>query len=683
MYKYSEFTILCQPPHNGIMRSKYYMLLILLALAVGCRYGVVDTGQLSIPELQEKYGKSAHAYELHTAGMGLGQAEISPSTPLLVRSTVDRLAITYSPPKQGIAPGGSVSITIPPGSTLPQLTEKDSAGYVEISASDNSPLNGKVIIVPLHRKSIDDPARNNPYHSLPRNRRVVLAILPEGLSGKATVRFSWFNATIDRFARRFHGDRLLIRVKADHDADGFAEEINGSPSLPKVADRPYRILLRCQSTAVVGENVKMGILVLDRYNNPSVNYTGKVRFSTEQSHAILPETYSFQLTDRASHLFHGRFEQPGFYWIEAIDEENGFRARSNPIQVFEKEPKKRLYWGDLHVHTDMSSDARSDAHTTSTYEGSYLIGRYRYFLDFMANTDHHSLADMDYGAAHWERMKGITNQANDPGHFVTLVANELSHGKGDQNVYFPGDEAPFLLADTKNHPHDVWDTLEQYECFTVPHHVAQSMRPWQWENYNPELMKVVEIFSNHGRAEFHGNHPHYSHHPEATLDGFTWVDQLNTGKKLGAIASSDDHWARPGTIGLTGVWASALTRQGIYQEIKSRHCFASTAARVILYFTLNGEEMGSFVQTEGNPEISVMAASPDTIQKAAVVKNGEVAFYTEPNDLLAEFRWEDREFSDSAYYYIRLTLRPDPNAEEYMQDRQQFIWSSPVWVQEH
>jgi hypothetical protein len=101
---------------------------------------------------------------------------------------------------------------------------------------------------------------------------------------------------------------------------------------------------------------------------------------------------------------------------------------------------------------------------------------------------------------------------------------------------------------------------------------------------------------------------------------------------------------------------------------------------VILYYTLNGEEMGSFVQTEENPEIKVLAASPDTIQKAEVVRNGEVAFYTEPNGLLAEFRWEDREFSDSAYYYIRLTLRPDDNAEEYMRNRQQFIWSSPIWV---
>ena len=96
-----------------------------------------------------------------------------------------------------------------------------------------------------------------------------------------------------------------------------------------------------------------------------------------------------------------------------------------------------------------------------------------------------------------------------------------------------------------------------------------------------------------------------------------------------------------------------------------------------------GEEIGSFVHSHGDPEISVLAASPDIIEKAEVIKNGEVAFMTQPNSLLTEMNWTDREFSDSAYYYIRLTLSADANAEEYMQDRQQFIWSSPVWVSGH
>jgi hypothetical protein len=659
-----------------------FVLSCILALPA-CQRGGDRVKGLSLSELQQRYGQSVNAYELHTEGMGLGRAEVTPALPVTVREALDKVVITYHAPRGGIAPGGMVSVTYPPGCTLPQIEFSDSAGYVHMEADGDIPVAGEVILVGLHRKAEGDPGWNSPYHLHPRNRRVVVAGLPEGLPQGRTLSFTWSEVVVDRFARRFHGDRLLFRIQVDHDADGFAEEIKASPTIPKVADIPQRIMLRCRSTAVIGEPVKMNVLVLDQYDNPAPTYRGRIRFRCTQPHVQLPGPYDFTEGDNASHECYGRFDRPGYYWIEAIDTGNGFHARSNPIQVFEAEPEKKLYWGDLHVHTDMSSDARSDAHTTSTYEGSYLIGRYRYSIDFQVNTDHHSLAGMDYGAVHWEAMKEITNRANDPDHFVTLLANELSHGKGDQNVYFPGDEAPFLLASGEHHPQAVWDSLGRFECFTVPHHVAQSMRPWQWENFNPALMTVVEIFSNHGRAEFHGNAPHYSPHPVATLDGHTWVDQLNTGKKLGAIASSDDHWARPGTIGLTGVWASRLNREEIYRQIKNRHCYASTAARVILHFTVNGEEMGSFVHTQGAPEIAVTAASPDTIEKAEVIRNGEVATLIEPGSLLAEWQWTDEEFSDSAYYYIRLTLRPDANAEEYMKSRQQFIWSSPVWVTSH
>jgi hypothetical protein len=51
-----------------------------------------------------------------------------------------------------------------------------------------------------------------------------------------------------------------------------------------------------------------------------------------------------------------------------------------------------------------------------------------------------------------------------------------------------------------------------------------------------------------------------------------------------------------------------------------------------------------------------------------------------PRSLMTELQWTDQEFADSAYYYVRLTLKPDPNPEESMVNRQQFIRSGPVWV---
>lgn len=637
-------------------------------------------GRPPLEELKEMYGKTAHAYEWNTRGMGKGKAVITPAGPVTVNAALDRVVITYHPPGQGMAPGGKVSVCIPAGMTTPQLQYKDSAGYVAVHTTAGVAIDTKIERTGWHKITESDPSKDKPYHWLPIFYRVVVAGLPEGLPGKGFLTFTCLDTKVDRYARRYEGDHLLFRVYADHDADGFAEEIEDSPAIPKIADKASRIMLRCQSTTMPGEPVRMTILALDHLNNPAVSYRGTVQFRSDQQHVHLPEAYTFEAGDRSSHRFEARFEKPGFYWIEALDEKNGFHARSNPVQVFENEPGKRLYWGDLHVHTELSCDARSDAHSTSTYDGSYRIGRYRYSLDFQANADHHFLNGQDYGEWHWEEMKRITNEMNEPGRFVTIIANELSHDLGHQNVYFLGGDPPFLRTEEKNHPYDLWELLDGHECFCVPHHVAQSMAPWQWEHFNAAIMPVVEIFSNHGRAEFPGNTPHHSPHPIPTLEGHTWVEQLNTGKKLGAIASGDDHWARPGTVGLTGVWAEKLERDEIYHEIKARHCYATTAARVILHYRVNGAEMGSIIRSDHPPGIDLLAASPDTIEKAEIIKNGVVVFGEEPGGLMTELQWTDEEFADSAYYYVRLTLKPDPNAEEYMVNKQQFIWSSPVWV---
>jgi hypothetical protein len=248
-------------------------------------------------------------------------------------------------------------------------------------------------------------------------------------------------------------------------------------------------------------------------------------------------------------------------------------------------------------------------------------------------------------------------------------------------VYFKGDAAPFLNhdpADSLDREKD-WSALQEIECFTVPHHFCQSMRPWDWSVFNPAMQPVAEIFSNHGRAEFIGNEPSYSGHGAATLEGDTWVDQLNAGKKLGAIASSDDHWARPGTCGLTGVWASALTRGAIYQGLKSRHCYATTDARVILHFSVNGNEMGQEVRCAEPPQLKIRAAAPGVIQKLEIIRNGETAYSVDRQGRQAEVDWKETELYE-AYYYVRLTLAPEKNTEVSMKNRQQFIWSSPVWV---
>ena len=112
---------------------KYLTTILCLISLLACQ-PEQQAARPSLEELKELVGKTAHAYELNTMGLGKGTADITPAGPVVVNSQIDQVVITYHPQKQGIASGGKVTLTIPPGMTTPQLQYEDSAGYVSVSA---------------------------------------------------------------------------------------------------------------------------------------------------------------------------------------------------------------------------------------------------------------------------------------------------------------------------------------------------------------------------------------------------------------------------------------------------------------------------------------------------------------------------------------------------------------------
>lgn len=606
--------------------------------------------------------KTIAAYEYFTMGLGKGCAAIEGVCDAQVGQHIPEVSVVYTA-DSAIAPGGLLKLWMPNGATNPQLDDAAKPGFVRVEA--DVPFSTELTRL-SYRKMYDQK----------RDWRFVDVSLPEGLPAGQTVRWVWTDVTVDERAARFDGDRWVFELAVDDDADGFAELIPNPPSVPKRPGPAVRMLARVASTAVVGEPVRLNVCAFDRYDNPATGFRGAVRVEG----AALPQ--SLQIIEHGAGECEVRFSQPGFYWLKIRSADGNMMAESNPVEVFAEDPGVRLYWGDIHVHTEMSADARAGAHTTSTYAGSYRIGRIQYALDFQANTDHQGVIQGNYGADDWKRMCRITNEANEPGRFIALHGAELSCNGGDQNVYFPGDNAPFLDHDPRDRtaPLKDWPKLDGMQAITIPHHFAGSMRPWDWEVFSPQRQPVVEVFSNHGRAEYPGNDPHYCWHGNPTVDGKTWVEQLNTGKKLGVIASSDDHWARPGNCGLTGVWAPSLTRRAVFDEMKNRRCYATTAARVILHFSVNGRPSGETLSIAEPPRIQVRAAAPGRIERVEIVRNGETVYTMDPKGRVAELTWTDTQCED-AYYYVRLTLEAQKNVESYMNKRQQFVWSSPVWVE--
>lgn len=609
--------------------------------------------------------KTIAAYEYFTTGLGKGSAGVELIQQVEVGQHVPKMAVVYTVEEE-IAPGGQVKFWCPNGATKPQLDDAAKPGFVQVKTD-------VAFSVALSRLSY------RKMYDQKRDWRFVDVMLPDGLSVGKTIRFVWSNVTVDQRAARFDGDQWVFKIAVDHDADGFSELIFNPPAVPKLPGPAVRMLARVSSSSVIGEPVRLNICAFDRYDNPAVGYQGVVRVTCEQPGATVPR--KVMISEHGVAECRVQFSRSGFYWLTVRSADGNMIAESNPVEVFAEDPGVRLYWGDIHVHTEMSADARAGADTTSTYAGSYKIGKHHYALDFQANTDHQGVIQGNYGADDWKRMCRITNEANEPGRFVTFNGAELSTRAGDHNVYFPGNEALFVDHDPRdlNERLDDWAKLERLECMTIPHHFAGSMRPWDWSVFNPKFQPVIELFSNHGRAEYPGNDPHYCWHKNPTVEGHTWGEQLKKGKVLGAMASSDDHWARPGNCGLTGVWVTALTRDAVYSAIKTRRCYATMIGRAILHFSVNGNEMGQEIKSVVPPNIQVRAAAPGAIEKVEIIRNGESVYSQSPKDRQVEIDWTDTQLVD-AYYYVRLTLASEENVESYMKNRQHFVWSSPVWV---
>lgn len=633
---------------------------------------------LSLADLQKRFHdpkRHLSAYEYFTAGRGVGSAAlIGGPASISVGQHVQEWKLCYTASAEGIRPGGYLRIWLPNGASLPVLVNGDAASSVSVSAAD-ADCDASIEAVAFFKQyGVKNPS----------GLRVVRLAFPRGLPPDGKVTLVWKNVQAGRQAPRWGANQLVFRVYADHDADGFDEEIAGSPAVEVRSGAADRLLIRCASTAVVGEQTRVTVAALDRFDNPASDYAGTVAFGLDEGDSegfIVPDPMPLSGIDQACAETSVVFTKPGIYWLKASA--GSLSACSNPVEVFAEAPPARLYWGDIHFHTDYSADARAAAPSTTDYAGAYQIGRRRYGLDFMAATDHHGLEQGNYDAEDWQTMQQLTNEANDPGRFATFVAVELSGPKGDQNVYFAGDSAPFLdhsggMDERKQN----WTDLRGFDCFAPPHHFSQDMRPWDWSVFNADLQPVCEVFSNHGRAESPGNEPSYCGHGVATLPGHTWTEQLDTGKQLGVLASSDDHTGRPGCCGLTGVWSPALTREDLHRSMKNKRCFATTDSRTILHFSVNGHSMGESVKTAAAPVFHVRTAAPTLIREIAIVKNGRTAYQFAPTSRFSEWEWSDPDFQSDAYYYLRLKL--DPNSDctnrAYFGGREEFVWSSPVWV---
>ena len=283
----------------------------------------------------------------------------------------------------------------------------------------------------------------------------------------------------------------------------------------------------------------------------------------------------------------------------------GIHTESNPCVTTDG---LQLYVGDLHSH-DFLSEA--EGYSDAVYRWAIEDRR----LDFVSVVPQsHGWHDNET----WTIVKYMNERYLDEGRFVTFPGFEWQHIEyGDKVVHFLGGDQPYLPKDDPRYstPARLYRALRESDAFVISHHPCYPAGEWcsstDYEALETDVERLIELWSMHGSSEGYD----LSDRPLINVDPSRMVmAALRRGLRVGFVAGSDTHSARPGGSakeprpywgGLAAVWAKSLTRRDVFAALRARRTYALTGARVVLKMTVNGAWMGSEIPLADRAQIEI------------------------------------------------------------------------------
>ena len=362
------------------------------------------------------------------------------------------------------------------------------------------------------------------------------------------------------------------------------------------------------------------------------------------------------------------------------------------------------FFGDLHAHSAYS-DALNDV--------DELYYRYRdgYGYDFAALTDHDFLDGMELSQSELKMIWSHADRVTRPGEFVAFYSYEWtapaladhagegqSVGEGHRHILYEDQTGPLISygEESANSGKKLLHRLRGHKALVIPHHTAWSGT--DWDAHDPELQRLIEVCSTHGRFEFSGNKP-IGYRRDHIHPGKFVLDALALGYRLGFVGGSDSHglrWhatemeGRAGHIpagtrvgwkedafrtGMTVILSSELTREALFSALFNRQCYATSGEPIVLDVRINEELMGSELTASMPPHIAVSVRGTAPIRSIEVIRSGHPfgGLQCLPGEgvTTVEIVLDDTIIipGETHYYYVRV-LQEDGN----------MAWSSPIWV---
>ncbi len=256
-----------------------------------------------------------------------------------------------------------------------------------------------------------------------------------------------------------------------------------------VHDRPKALEVFVPSYVERGQPFQITARMLDRFHNIVEDYSGAVMLAAEgeTGEFVIFREYEFEPAGNGILTIEDAvLDSPGIFRFHLMDSTLGIFGRSNPCKVTNQR-RRMLLWGDTHCHSSISADTAANNPMIRRPAQIYEYAKKRAALDFCMVTDHVE----DQSEGDWEETRRASEQAYEPGRFVTFSGFEATYRPlrkdGDKNVYFLRDDEPRV---NKGDTRELYGNLKGRgsEAMVVPH----LHTPTNWELHDPELERVKQ-----------------------------------------------------------------------------------------------------------------------------------------------------------------------------------------------
>ncbi|MGL1894579.1 MAG: DUF3604 domain-containing protein [Spirochaetaceae bacterium] len=352
----------------------------------------------------------------------------------------------------------------------------------------------------------------------------------------------------------------------------------------------------------------------------------------------------------------------------------GIQLKKSSRELEYKGEKRKLLWGDLHMHTNISSCSLHAKFHCSELEEKYRqchdVGQ----LDFAMVTDHDRMSDSE-----WQRTVEVADFNNRPRVFTAFQGFEWTATEGGipkqghYNVLYKDTGRLYRLKeDDGSHITKLWEDMVEGEVLTIPHHPADETHMLDWNFFDPRFEPLVEIFQVRGSYEYPGNSMDPSlYRPEKMVKGASILEALEKGYEFG-FTSGGEHEG----VGTTAVFATENTREAIFEALCNRHVFGTTGDHIYLDFRVNGVLMGGVISDPVTvPEITMTINGTAAIKELRIMRDGKKVFSRSFEEKDVELTWVDEDFvniinSRQVHYYYMVVE----------QVNNEIAWASPVFI---